>query len=193
MGVRRAQHVSVSLAVQVVVALETAVAAQETLVLETPHRLSDSELAHYLTPSPWWQGTPCSSELLQSRDTDTRAILVLLSGAAVDAAGALEDAVTIGTTPSRRRVRWSARSAISPVARPNAAETTAFPGWHDGLLDLSALPLSRGTDGSNPSPSGGESGTNRRRRVRGRRTQNGSTARSFAQAVVRHPQGEGRA
>jgi hypothetical protein len=33
----------------------------------------------------------------------------------------------------------------------------AFPGWHDGLLDLSALPLSRGTDGSNPSPSSGES------------------------------------
>jgi hypothetical protein len=59
----------------------------------------------------------------------------------------------IGTTPSRGGVRWSARSAISPLARPNAAETTAFPGWHDGLLDLSALPLSRGTDGSNPFPS----------------------------------------
>ena len=53
--------------------------------------------------------------------------------------------------------------------------------------------LWRGTDGSNPSPSSAESGTNRRRRVRGRRTQNGSAARSFAQAVVRHPQGEGRA
>src|SRR5712671_6027892 len=52
MGVRRAQHVSVYLAVQAVVALETAVATQETLVLETPHRLPDSELAHYLTRSP---------------------------------------------------------------------------------------------------------------------------------------------
>jgi len=52
MGVRRAQQVSACLAVQVVVALETAVAAQETLVLETPHRLPDSELAHYLTRSP---------------------------------------------------------------------------------------------------------------------------------------------
>jgi hypothetical protein len=38
------------LAEQVVVVLETAVAAQEALVLETPHRLPDSELAHYSTP-----------------------------------------------------------------------------------------------------------------------------------------------
>ena len=63
MGVWRAQHVSVYLAVQVVVALEPAVAAQEALVLETPHRLPDSELAHYSTRSPWWQGNraPVSS------------------------------------------------------------------------------------------------------------------------------------
>ena len=52
MGVRRAQHISVCLAEQVVVVLETAVAAQKALVLETPHRLPDSELAHYLT-SPY--------------------------------------------------------------------------------------------------------------------------------------------
>jgi hypothetical protein len=55
MGVRGSQHVSICLAVQIVVALETAVAAQETLVLETPHRLPDSELTHYLTRSPWRQ------------------------------------------------------------------------------------------------------------------------------------------
>jgi hypothetical protein len=36
--------------------------------------------------------------------------------------------------------------------------------------------LFRGTGGSNPVPSSAESGTNRRRRVRGRRTQNGSAA-----------------
>jgi hypothetical protein len=56
MGVWGAQHVSVCLTVQIVVALETAVAAQKALVLETPHRLPDSVLAHYLTRSPWWQG-----------------------------------------------------------------------------------------------------------------------------------------
>ena len=146
------------LAVHIVVALETAVAAQETLVLETPHRLPDSEFAHYLTRSPWWQGNPCSSELLQSRDTRTGAILVLLSGAAVDAAGVLEDAVTNDRHHALPRgVRWSARSAIPPLAQPNAAETTAFPGWHDRLFDLSALPLSRGTEGSNPASSVGES------------------------------------
>ena len=39
-------------------------------------------------------GNPVLGELLQSRDTGTGAILVLLSGAAVDAAGALDDAVT---------------------------------------------------------------------------------------------------
>ena len=58
---------------------------------------------------------------------------------------------------------------------------------------LEAVAYPPGTDGSNPIPSSAESGTNRRRRVRSRRTQNGSAARSFAQAVVRHPQGEGRA
>ena len=46
MGVRRPQHVSVCLTVQIVVVLETAVATQQPLVLKTPHRLSDSELAH---------------------------------------------------------------------------------------------------------------------------------------------------
>ena len=46
MGVRRALHVSVCLTVQVVVVLETAVATQQPLVLKTPHRLPDSELAH---------------------------------------------------------------------------------------------------------------------------------------------------
>ena len=45
MGVWRTQHTSVCLAVQVVVALEMAVAAQEALVLETPHRLPNSEFA----------------------------------------------------------------------------------------------------------------------------------------------------
>src|SRR4029077_2877844 len=83
MGVRRAQHVSACLAVQVVVALEPAVAAQERRVLETPHRSPDSELAHYLTRSPWWQGTTCSGGLLQSRDTVTGVMLVLLNCAAV--------------------------------------------------------------------------------------------------------------
>ena len=51
MGMRRAQHIGVGLAEQVVVVLETAVAAQEALVLEAPHRLPDSELAHY-SPFP---------------------------------------------------------------------------------------------------------------------------------------------
>ncbi len=46
MGVRRAQHVSVCLAQQIVVTLEAAVAAQQAPVLETPHRLSDAEFAH---------------------------------------------------------------------------------------------------------------------------------------------------
>jgi hypothetical protein len=63
MGMRvwRTQHVSVCLAMQIIVALKAAAAGQETLVLETPHRLSDSELAHYLTRSPWWQKDPCSA------------------------------------------------------------------------------------------------------------------------------------
>jgi len=52
---------------------------------------------------------------------------------------------------------------------------------------LEAVAYLPGTDGPNPGPSSAESGTNRRRRVRGRRTQNGSAARSFAQAIVRHP------
>ena len=56
MGVRRAQHESVCLAEQVVVVLETAVAAQKALVLETPHRLPDPELAHYSTfPYTRWR------------------------------------------------------------------------------------------------------------------------------------------
>ena len=56
MGVRRAQHVGVCLTEQVVIALETAVAAEEALILETPHRLPDSKLAHYLTfPCIRWQ------------------------------------------------------------------------------------------------------------------------------------------
>jgi hypothetical protein len=46
MRVRRAQHIGVGLAGQVDVVLEAAVAAEEALVLEAPHRLSDSELAH---------------------------------------------------------------------------------------------------------------------------------------------------
>src|SRR5262249_37527671 len=50
MGVRRAQHVSVQLAMQVVVTLEAAGAVQQTPVLETPHRLSDPELAHDVDP-----------------------------------------------------------------------------------------------------------------------------------------------
>ena len=103
MGVRRAQHVSVCLAVQVVIALETAVAAQETLVLETPHRLPDSEFTHYLTPSPWRQGTPCSGELLQSRDTGTGAILVLLSVPPLTPQASSRTPLRmIGTTPPAR-------------------------------------------------------------------------------------------
>jgi len=46
MCMRRPQHVSVCLTVQVVVALETAVATQQPLVLKTPHRLPDSKLTH---------------------------------------------------------------------------------------------------------------------------------------------------
>jgi hypothetical protein len=46
MRVRRAQHHGMGLAEQVDVVLEAAVAAQEALVLEAPHRLPDSELAH---------------------------------------------------------------------------------------------------------------------------------------------------
>ncbi len=48
MGMRRAQHIGMKLAEQVFVVLETAIAAQQALVLETPHRLPDPELAHYL-------------------------------------------------------------------------------------------------------------------------------------------------
>jgi hypothetical protein len=46
MRMRRAQHIAMSLAGQVDVVLEAAIAAQEALVLEAPHRLPDSELAH---------------------------------------------------------------------------------------------------------------------------------------------------
>ena len=83
MGVRRAQHVSVCLAVQVVVALEAAVAAQEALVLETPHRLADSELTHRSTRSPVAENS-CSDQPLQLRVNGAGAILVLLSGAVAD-------------------------------------------------------------------------------------------------------------
>src|SRR5260370_145834 len=44
--VPRAQHKGISLAGQGEIVLEAAVAAEETLVLEAPHRLPDSELAH---------------------------------------------------------------------------------------------------------------------------------------------------
>ncbi len=46
MGVRRAQHHGMGLAGQVDIVLEAAFAAQKALVLEAPHRLPDSELAH---------------------------------------------------------------------------------------------------------------------------------------------------
>jgi len=46
MRMRRAQHIAVSLAGQVDVVLEAAIAAEKALVLEAPHRLPDSELAH---------------------------------------------------------------------------------------------------------------------------------------------------
>jgi hypothetical protein len=46
MGVRRAQHIAISLARQRDVVLEAAIAAQQALVLEAPHRLPYSELAH---------------------------------------------------------------------------------------------------------------------------------------------------
>ena len=78
MGVRRSQHVSVSLAVKVVVALEAAVASQEALVLEAPHRLPDPELAHYFDPlSVVARENPSPGEALQLRDTVAGAILVL--------------------------------------------------------------------------------------------------------------------
>src|SRR5215469_6188926 len=83
MGVRRAQHVSVCLAVHVVVALEAAVAAQETLVLETSHRLSDSELTHRSTHSRVAEDS-CSDQSLQLRTNGAGAILVLWSGAVAD-------------------------------------------------------------------------------------------------------------
>jgi hypothetical protein len=81
MCVRRAQHVRVCLAMQVVVALEATVAAQEALVLETPHWLADSELAHRSTRSPVAENS-CSHQFLQLRVDGAGAILVLLSGAA---------------------------------------------------------------------------------------------------------------
>ena len=46
MRVRRAQHIAVGLAGQVDVVLKAAVAGQQPLVLEAPHRLPDPELAH---------------------------------------------------------------------------------------------------------------------------------------------------
>src|SRR5205085_5946812 len=46
MRMRRAQHETISLAGQGDVVLKAAIAAQQALILETPHRLSDSELAH---------------------------------------------------------------------------------------------------------------------------------------------------
>ena len=45
-GMRRAQHIRMHLAEQIVVVLKAAIAAQQPLVLEAPHRLPDSELAH---------------------------------------------------------------------------------------------------------------------------------------------------
>jgi len=44
MGVRRAQHIAIGLAGQREVVLKAAVAAQQALVLEAPHRLPYSEL-----------------------------------------------------------------------------------------------------------------------------------------------------
>src|SRR5258708_3813010 len=46
MGMRRAQHIGIGLAEQIVVVLETTVAAQEALVLEAPHWLADAEFTH---------------------------------------------------------------------------------------------------------------------------------------------------
>jgi hypothetical protein len=48
MGMRRAQHHAVRLALQVDVVLKAALAAQEAPVLKAPHRLPDPELAHRL-------------------------------------------------------------------------------------------------------------------------------------------------
>jgi hypothetical protein len=59
----------------------------------------------------WWQGTPCSGELLQSRDTGTGAILVLL--------------MTLRwrepDSNHRSRVRKSGRSQV-PAIRPGSVE-----------------------------------------------------------------------
>jgi len=62
MGVRRAQHIGVGLAQQIVVTLEPAVTTQQALVFKAPHRLSDSELAHY-DPRSVMAGTPRSVEI----------------------------------------------------------------------------------------------------------------------------------
>jgi hypothetical protein len=77
--------------------------------------------------------------LLQLGDAGGGAVFVLLSGAAADTAGAIDDAIaydrnrplahdymaaSAAATP--RGVGWSARSAISPLGRPNAAEATAL-------------------------------------------------------------------
>ena len=45
-GMRRAQHISVRLSDQAEIMLKPPEAGQEPLVLETPHRLPDPELAH---------------------------------------------------------------------------------------------------------------------------------------------------
>src|SRR5262249_13386992 len=67
MGVRRAQHASMRLSVEVIVALKTAVAAQKTLVLETPHRLPNTEFAHYVTCSAWCEEVCLAGSYLQGR------------------------------------------------------------------------------------------------------------------------------
>src|SRR5437762_10897793 len=46
MRMRRTQYIAIGLAGKVDVILEAAIAAEEALVLEAPHRLPDSELAH---------------------------------------------------------------------------------------------------------------------------------------------------
>src|SRR6516165_12335354 len=63
----------------------------------------------------------------------------------------------------------------NPASSSMRPRTFGLP--HRARRCRNSLALAGWTDGSNPLSSSAESGTNRRRRVRGRRTQNGSAAR----------------
>src|SRR5439155_10407357 len=73
MGVRRAQHIAVSLSGQVYVVLKAAVAAEEALILEAPHRLPDPELAHrhlHVIPAKGRDPSSCKSRFSTERTAD---------------------------------------------------------------------------------------------------------------------------